>query len=64
MAGKQQPSKRALTGFEIELFTLNKNGYVVNAADVILKKANNGKGKLNIKQECAKNLIEITSFPH
>tara|TARA_Y100000310_G_scaffold345846_1_gene471102 strand:- start:199 stop:1530 length:1332 start_codon:yes stop_codon:yes gene_type:complete len=61
---KKQPLKRALVGFEIEFFTLNKNGYVVNAADVLLKKAKKGKSELNVKTECAKNLMEIASYPN
>ena len=60
---KKQPLKRSLIGFEVELFTINKNGYIVNGADTILKRAKQGKN-LTIKKECAGNTIEIASYPN
>jgi len=58
----RRPLKRSLTGFEIELFTINKNGYVVNASDKLLKRAKKDKN-IAIKKECASNMIEIASYP-
>ena len=61
---KKQPLKKALVGFEIEFFTLNNNGFVVNAADLLYKRAKKGKDKINLKTECAKNVMEIASHPN
>ena len=60
---KKQPLKRSFIGFEVELFTINKNGYIVNGADTILKRAKQDKN-LTIKKECAGNMIEIASYPN
>src|SRR3989344_5753275 len=54
--------KKSLTGFEVEFFTLDGDGYVINAADRLLKKAKLDKN-LTIKKECAHNMIEIASYP-
>ena len=58
----QRPLKKSLTGFEVELFTLNEKGYVNNSSDVILKKAKKDKN-ITIKKECAEGIIEIASYP-
>jgi len=58
-----KPLKKSLIGFEIELFTINNEGYIVNLADKILKKAKSMKN-LTIKKECATNMIEIASYPN
>lgn len=61
--GKKQLLKRSLIGFEVELFTIDKKGYIFNGADTILKRAKQGKN-LTIKKECAGNMIEIASYPN
>ena len=58
----QRPLKKSLTGFEVELFTLNEKGYVNNSSDAILKKAKKDKN-ITIKKECAQGIIEIASYP-
>ncbi|MFH0956686.1 MAG: hypothetical protein V1813_02375, partial [Candidatus Aenigmatarchaeota archaeon] len=55
-------TKKALTGFEAELFTLDAEGNIVNGADILLAKAKSS-GKFEIKKECAHNMIEIASMP-
>ena len=62
MSGRKS-LKRAYIGFEIELFTLNSSGEVVGGADAILNQALQGKTEY-LKQECAKNMLEIVSSPH
>ena len=58
----KQPLKKSLIGFEVELFTINNNGYIVDAADKLLKKAKADKN-LAVQKECASNMIEIASYP-
>lgn len=55
-------AKMALTGFEIELFTLDSDGNVIGGADSLLKKAKSGSG-FTVKKECALNMVEIASDP-
>lgn len=62
MITKKFPLKRSLTGFEVELFTIDKKGRIVNGADILLKKAKSDKN-LTIKKEISHNLIEIASYP-
>ncbi|MBI2651828.1 hypothetical protein HYX00_00025 [Candidatus Woesearchaeota archaeon] len=62
MAKERRSLKKSLIGFEVELFTINKNGYIVDAADKLLKCAKGDKN-LTIKKECASNMIEIASYP-
>ena len=63
MEAKKQPLKKSLTGFEIELFTINNEGKIANAADTILKKAKKDKN-LSLKKEISQNMIEIASYPN
>ena len=63
MAIKKQPSKKSLIGFEVELFTINRDGCIVNGSDLLLKKAKEKKN-LALKKECAGNMIEIASYPN
>ena len=58
----QRPLKRPLTGLEIELFTINRQGKIVNAADSILNKAKKD-NKLVLKKENSFSMIEIASYP-
>jgi len=59
----KKPLKKSLIGFELELFTINKRGFIVDAADKILRKTKNDKN-FNIKKECATNMIEVASYPN
>lgn len=62
MYTEKKPAKKPLIGFEVELFTIDKQGYVIPAADELLKKAKKDKN-ITIKKECAKNMTEIASYP-
>src|SRR3989338_2108385 len=61
--GRRQPLKKSLIGFEVELFTINRNGGMINGADILLKKAKQDKN-ITIKKECSGNIIEIASYPN
>ncbi|HIH91613.1 TPA: hypothetical protein HA281_02315 [Candidatus Woesearchaeota archaeon] len=63
MAGRHPKPKNSLTGFEVELFTLDRNGTVVNGADDLLKQAAKDK-RTALKGECAGNMLEIVGDPH
>ena len=56
MAQNKRLLKKSLIGFEVEMFTLNKNGYMINAADKLLKKAksdkNEGESRRHDPPEC------------
>ena len=39
----RKPLKNSLIGFETEMFTIGRNGALVNAADILLKKQNRTK---------------------
>ena len=58
----KSPLKRSTLGFEVEFFILDKNGNVVNEADRLLKKIEEKKGSLIIK-EAVENIIEVGSYP-
>lgn len=62
MEVKKQPLKKSLTGFEIEMFTINSEGKITNTADAILKKAKNDRN-LALKKEISLNMVEIASYP-
>lgn len=62
MRKEKKPAKKPLIGFEIELFTIDNEGYVIPAADELLKKARKDKN-ITIKKECAANMTEIASYP-
>src|SRR3989344_1159340 len=59
----KRPLKKSLTGFEVEMFTINKKGCIVNSADNFLKRAKSDKN-LTLKKEISRNIIEIASYPH
>src|SRR3989338_11255300 len=60
---KKRQLKKSLTGFEVELFTVDKEGYLTHAADFLLKKARQDKRDFNIKKEISLNMIEVASYP-
>ena len=59
----RKPLKNSLIGFETEMFTIGRNGALVNAADILLKKAKQDKN-LTLKKEIARSMIEIASYPN
>ena len=63
MDSKKPPLKKSLTGFEIEMFTINNDGKITNAADIILKKAKSDRNSA-LKKEISLNMIEVTSYPN
>lgn len=63
MLRQQRPLKNSLIGFELELFTINNNGHIINAADRLLNKAKISNHAATIKKECASNIIEIACYP-
>ena len=63
MITQRRPLKKSLIGFEVEMFTINRKGALVNAADILLKKAKHDK-KLTLKKEIALSMIEIANYPN
>lgn len=59
----KKPLKKSLTGFEIELFIIDRQGKIVNAADNILNKAKKDK-RAALKKENSLSMIEIASYPN
>ncbi len=62
MSGKKS-FKKMFIGMEVELFTLNSSGRVIDGADIILNSALQQKNS-HLKQECAKNMLEAVSSPN
>src|SRR3989338_7122197 len=62
MAQNKRLLKKSLIGFEVETFTMNKKGYIINAADKLLKKAKSDKNFV-IQKECGSSMIETGSYP-
>lgn len=62
--GKQQGKSHFKFGLEIELFTLDKKGYVVNAADRLMKRVHELYPRVEVRKECGKNMVEMGAFPH
>ena len=60
---KKYPLKKSLIGFELELFTINRDGFIVNAADELLKKAKHD-NVIALKKEISLNIIEIAGSPN
>ena len=58
------PLKRSTSGFEVEFIIIDKKGKVAAGADEILAKVAKKQGeKAGIVKECAKNMIEVGSYP-
>jgi hypothetical protein len=51
-------------GIEFELFTLDEQGFMTNGAERLIKRVKKEFPEVEIKKECAKNMIEITTAPH
>jgi hypothetical protein len=62
MKEAKRPLKRSMIGFEMELFTINEDGFIVNGADAIISKLRSSDIGL-VKKECAGNMIEVLSKP-
>ena len=62
---KRSVPKGLTVGVEVEFFVLDKLGRVAPGADAILKKIDEKAGGKphNVVKECAKNLIEVGSYP-
>ncbi|MAG92037.1 hypothetical protein CMO83_05155 [Candidatus Woesearchaeota archaeon] len=63
MPQQKRTLKRSMTGFEVELFTINRKGMMVDMADKLLKKARSDKN-LAVKEEIGLNQIEIACLPN
>jgi hypothetical protein len=57
------PPYKAMSGFEVEYFLIDRKGEIAHDADLILKDAAKSKNT-GIKREVAKNFIEIAAKPH
>lgn len=55
--------KRSLSGLEIEVQTLNKQGHIVNEANTIIKECKKVKREMLIIKEFSRNIVELCSFP-
>jgi hypothetical protein len=51
-------------GVEFELFTLDKEGYILDGAERLIKKVRETSSHIDVNKECGKNMIEINSFPN
>jgi len=58
--GHDKTLKRSMSGFETETFILNNEGKIDNS-DLLLNKAK--KAALDVKEECAKGMIEVICLP-
>src|SRR3989338_1408553 len=53
--------KRLQFGIEFELFTLDKDGYMTDGAERLIKRVKKDHPNIAIKPECGKNMIEVTT---
>lgn len=51
-------------GIELELFLVDRDGKICNDADKVISRLKNKLLDTEIKQECGKSMVEISSFPH
>ncbi len=63
MAKKNSVLKKLKFGIEIELFTLDRSGYMIDAADRLIERVKNMYPHIDIKRECGKNMVEVISKP-
>ena len=57
------PLKRSLSGYELELVTLDENGFVVNKCDDIIRKTKSKHPSVQVVREAGKHMLEVQSFP-
>ncbi len=55
--------KNCKIGLEAEFFTLDYDGNVIPAADRLIKRVREQYPHIDFKIECAKNMVELCSFP-
>ncbi|MCD6414515.1 MAG: hypothetical protein J7L23_02695, partial [Candidatus Diapherotrites archaeon] len=55
--------KKSLSGFEAEFYILDNNGVPIKDADPLIKECRRDLGRNNVKQECNKSWVELTSYP-
>lgn len=60
----KKPQKTVRFGIEFELFTLNERGFIINGADRLIRRVRREFPSIEIKEECAKSMIEIVTPPH
>lgn len=60
----KSPQKTMRFGIEFELFTLDEKGYVVDGGPALIKRVKKEYPGIEIKKECAKNMIEIITSPN
>ncbi len=60
---KLKPLKRSLSGLEIEVKTLNSDGYIINGSDTIMKECKKINKKITIVKEFSSDMVELCSFP-
>ncbi|MFH1433219.1 MAG: hypothetical protein ABIG84_08475 [archaeon] len=58
-----KPLKRSLSGLEIEVQTLNKNGFIVHGADTIIRECKKINKGIPIVKECSKSMVELGAYP-
>ncbi len=68
MPGKKFEKESAIRkhykiGIELEMFTLDKKGYVSNNGEKFIKKLEVSNPELGIKKECGSNMLELESLP-
>jgi len=51
-------------GLEFEVFTLDQKGYVINAAEQIIKRVQEKAPHVNITKEAGRNMVELGTNPH
>jgi len=57
------PLKRSLSGYELELVTLDENGVVVDKCDEIIRKTKSKYPNVQIVREVGKHMLEVQSYP-
>ncbi|MFC1801329.1 hypothetical protein ACFLZB_02605 [Nanoarchaeota archaeon] len=63
MKKKTKPLKRSKTGMEIEVQTLNEEGYITNKVDFLINECKKINKNIPLVQECGEHMLEMISFP-
>lgn len=64
MMRKKKLLKTLRFGIEFELFTLDTKGFMIDGANLLIKKVKDKFPEVEIKKESGKNMIEITTLPN
>jgi len=51
-------------GLEFEMFTLDQKGYVIDAADQVIKRVQENAPNVNITKEAGRSMVELGTNPH